>query len=355
GYWFPDYLADLEVLLDRFAGGKPARIVGHSMGGNVAWLYAGTRPERVARVVSLDAFGLDETKPDEAAGRYARWLDQWRTPPAFSDYASLEDVAARVQKLAPRLDPGRAAFVAAEWSRRRPDGRFELRHDPGHKRVNPVLYRREEARACWRRIAAPCLLVLARESPFFRKYEEEGGREDCRSCIPALREAVVDAGHMLHLEQPGAVAELLDEFFRDCRPAPGRARAGRQPLPAAAAHIARRDAIIALLPWACSTNSSTPGPDAPASSANSAAPSSRRSCTRPSRSSARPSRTRAAIPPSGRNTCSSCPPIPAGRRPSRYATTWPASRAARASWSSARTSTTPAPTRPTTSWGRDCW
>jgi pimeloyl-ACP methyl ester carboxylesterase len=215
GYWFPDYLADLEVLLDRFAGGKPARIVGHSMGGNVAWLYAGTRPERVARVVSLDAFGLDETKPDEAPGRYARWLDQWRTPPAFSDYASLEDVAARVQKLAPRLDPGRAAFVAAEWSRRRPDGRFELRHDPGHKRVNPVLYRREEARACWRRIAAPCLLVLARESPFFRKYEEEGGREDCRSCIPALREAVVDAGHMLHLEQPGAVAELLDEFFRD--------------------------------------------------------------------------------------------------------------------------------------------
>jgi pimeloyl-ACP methyl ester carboxylesterase len=129
------------------------------------------------------------------------------------DYASLEEVTARVLKAAPRLDPDRAAFVAAQWSRRRPDGRFELRHDPGHKRVNPVLYRREEARACWRRIKAPCLLVLARHSAFFQRYEE-GGREDCRGCIPGLEEAVVDAGHMLHLEQPEAVAEILDEFFR---------------------------------------------------------------------------------------------------------------------------------------------
>ena len=36
GYWFPDYFADLEALLDIVSPGKPARVIAHSMGGNVA-------------------------------------------------------------------------------------------------------------------------------------------------------------------------------------------------------------------------------------------------------------------------------------------------------------------------------
>src|SRR5271166_1405825 len=47
GYWFPDYLADLDEFLSQLLPGEPARIVGHSMGGNIASLYAGLRPERV--------------------------------------------------------------------------------------------------------------------------------------------------------------------------------------------------------------------------------------------------------------------------------------------------------------------
>ena len=45
-YWFPDYLADLDVILDEYSGGQPARLVGHSMGANVGSLYAGTMPEK---------------------------------------------------------------------------------------------------------------------------------------------------------------------------------------------------------------------------------------------------------------------------------------------------------------------
>src|SRR5256885_12175401 len=40
GYWFPDYIADLDLLLEHFQPESPAYIVGHSMGGNVANLYA---------------------------------------------------------------------------------------------------------------------------------------------------------------------------------------------------------------------------------------------------------------------------------------------------------------------------
>ena len=43
-YWFPDYLADLDFLIDHYSPDAPVHLVGHSMGGNVAMLYAGVRP-----------------------------------------------------------------------------------------------------------------------------------------------------------------------------------------------------------------------------------------------------------------------------------------------------------------------
>ena len=59
GYWFADYIADLEALLDRFAPGERATLVGHSLGGNVVMQYAGVRPQRVRALVSLDGFGIE--------------------------------------------------------------------------------------------------------------------------------------------------------------------------------------------------------------------------------------------------------------------------------------------------------
>jgi len=58
GYWFPDYYADLEQFIDTLCPRKPARLVGHSMGANVAMIYAGVRPARVRRLVNLEGFGL---------------------------------------------------------------------------------------------------------------------------------------------------------------------------------------------------------------------------------------------------------------------------------------------------------
>ena len=89
-YWFPDYLADLEQLLDAVAPGAPVTLVGHSMGGNIACLYGGIRPERVRRLVSLEGFGLSRTKPEQAAGRYRKWLDELRAPPAFGTFDSFD-------------------------------------------------------------------------------------------------------------------------------------------------------------------------------------------------------------------------------------------------------------------------
>ena len=214
GYWFPDYLADLEVMIDRISPDKPVRLVGHSMGGNIAWLYAGIRPDRVSHAVSLDLYGLPDSSPAEAPAHYAEWLDQLKLGQAFSNYNDLSAVTGRIAGLAPRLERDKAEFLAGYWANACADGTYQLKHDPAHKRINPVLYRREEVKSCWRQITARTLLVLAAESMFHDKYYSQGHQTELKQCIRDYTEAIIPAsGHMMHLEQPEALARTLDIFL----------------------------------------------------------------------------------------------------------------------------------------------
>ncbi len=215
-YWFPDYFADLEALLRRLHPDAPATLIGHSMGGNVAAMYAGIRPERVARLVNLEGFGLAPTDPARAPSRYARWLDELAgAPPSFRDYESFDALAARLRETNPRLTPERAAFLARHWGRARPGGRVELASDPAHKLVNPVLYRIEEAEACWRAVTAPVLWVAGTETKIPEALKIEPHSLAARkACFRDLTERIIpDAGHMLHHDQPERLAEVIEAFL----------------------------------------------------------------------------------------------------------------------------------------------
>ena len=217
-YWFPDYLADLDALLAELSPEAPATLVGHSMGGNIASLYAGVRPERVARLVNLEGFGLPRTRPEQAPERYRRWLEELRAPPGFSTHDSVARFADVLLRKNRRLTPERAAFIAASWSRRLPDGRCTVSADPAHKLVNPVLYRREEAEAAWRLVRAPLLMVLGGRSEFAAHLGPDGTEAYFRAIFPSLRVATLpDAGHMMHHEEPAAVAALIEPFLAEGR------------------------------------------------------------------------------------------------------------------------------------------
>jgi len=214
GYWFPDYFADLEGLLDRLAPDAPVTLVGHSMGGNIATMFAGIRPERVRRVVCIEGFGLSRTHPEQAPGRYREWLRQLREPEAFASFPSFEAFAHLLARRNPRLTPERAAFIARSWAIRADDGTVRVRSDPAHKRVNPVLYRREEAEACWREIVAPVLYVIAEQSEILKRMGQDATPENMARFIKRLEPCVIpDASHMLHHERPDTLAGAIEAFL----------------------------------------------------------------------------------------------------------------------------------------------
>jgi pimeloyl-ACP methyl ester carboxylesterase len=139
---------------------------------------------------------------------------QLREAQNFARFASHEAFARFLSKRNRRLRPDRAAFIARAWSRSAPDGGVVMRADPRHKRVNPVLYRREEAEACWRAIRAPLLFIVAADAESAVRFGEDAAIERMRGFVPQLVAVTVDdSGHMVHHEQPEALAAAIEQFM----------------------------------------------------------------------------------------------------------------------------------------------
>lgn len=218
-YWFPDYLGDLDAMLEYYSADQPVNLLGHSMGGNVAMLYAGIRPARVRRLINLDGMGMAQTSPGQAPARYARWLDELREDPQLRDYASIDEVADRLMRTNPRLPLDKARFLAQHWARSTADGRYALLADPIHKRSNAILYRQEEVFACWAAITAPVLWVEAEDQSawhFIARGAALRAELDRRIAhVPDVHYLrIADSGHMLHHDQPAAVAHAIEDFLQ---------------------------------------------------------------------------------------------------------------------------------------------
>ena len=220
-YVFADYLADLDLLLDHYAPGEAIDLVGHSMGGNVAMMYAGVRPERIRRLVNLEGFGLPATRPDQAPKRYAQWIDEIKQlhtgDMALKGYDSQDGVARRLMKTNPRLSEDKAQWLAGHWAQPNAQGQWEILGDPAHKITSAQLYRLDEAMALYKNITAPVLAVEASDDSLSQWWKGRYTLDEYHQRLTHVRNcrtAVVhDAAHMLHHDQPAQVARLIEEFL----------------------------------------------------------------------------------------------------------------------------------------------
>lgn len=213
GYWFPDYVGDLQGLLDHYSPQEPVLLVGHSMGAQIAAIYAGARPDRVRKLVCLDGIGLPDMPAERAPKRMRAWLDELRGLPQQKFYDSYEQLAERVRKQHPQLSQEKALFVARCWGREDARGRIGLCADPKHRMNGPGLYRAAEAEAIWKEITAPTLFLDAADSSLAKLMSAEE-RVRRRACFANSRtEIVPDCGHMMHFDAPVATAKAIAAFL----------------------------------------------------------------------------------------------------------------------------------------------
>lgn len=204
-YHFAEYLADLDALVTTLGG--RVRLVGHSMGGSIASIYAGARPEAVDRLAIVDGIGL----PDGGAGardRMVQFLDGIARVRPHRAYPTVAAAAARLVATWSGLDPAWALELAERGTRPVDEG-FVWRYDPRHLVRAPVPYRQDQHLRFLTAIRCPVLSVHPERSLF--------SASDVALLEAAIPDLVVrkvpGAGHMTQLDAPLALAGLLDSFL----------------------------------------------------------------------------------------------------------------------------------------------
>lgn len=205
-YAFPEYVADLDALVTALPPG-PLTLVGHSMGGTIAALWASLRPARVAALVLVDGLGPPTLSDDDAFDAYQTFLDDQASPPP--EVKRLPDAAAvqeRLARLMPSLDADTLALCAARGARPHPADGWAWTQDPMHRTRSAVAFDQRRFLVHLGRLRCPTTLVFGATGwyleavPVARRIEAIqvlAGRHD------------LDCGHNVHVERPGELAAVV--------------------------------------------------------------------------------------------------------------------------------------------------
>lgn len=210
-YHFVDYVADVDALVRALV--PPTErlgVIGHSMGGTVASLFAGSRPARVERLALLEGLGPPAMAPATSVDRVRSWLDNLeksdRSPRRLE---SMDDAVRRLSANHPRVDRETLASRARWLTKLDPDGKLVWAYDPLHRTTSPMPFQVEVFTAFLEKITCPTLVVGG--GPRGYHPEDEPARI---TCIPrVVTRDLPEAGHMMHWTQPSELGSLLVNFF----------------------------------------------------------------------------------------------------------------------------------------------
>jgi pimeloyl-ACP methyl ester carboxylesterase len=211
-YYFTDFVFDVaDVIAQTVLPDSTLFVVGHSMGGTVANLFAGTFPERVARLVLLEGAGPPDGSHDAAPDRMRLWIDQVRAlrarPPRRMP--GREDALRRLAGNHPRVAAPVLESRLEDLARDLPDGGVAWKADPLHGTRGPVPFFAEGWKAFARRVTCPVLYVSG--GPLGWHPPDEDARVGSFAVVE--RAEIPDAGHMMHWTEPAKLTRMLLEFF----------------------------------------------------------------------------------------------------------------------------------------------
>jgi pimeloyl-ACP methyl ester carboxylesterase len=211
-YHFPDYVFDLHCLIQNFDASHLA-LVGHSMGGTISFLYTGTFPQRVASLVLIEGVGPPGSRFLDAPRRMEKWISEVRGRGRnhFRQYTSIEAGARQLQQNNSRLKSEFAFELAQTGMRQNTSGKWVWKFDPLHRTTAPQPFYTEQAIEFLRRIECPTLTIEGKESHQTKRTDKQKRFE----AISNRRRVVIEnAGHMVHQDNPEALAQTVSDFLQ---------------------------------------------------------------------------------------------------------------------------------------------
>jgi len=208
-YHFPDYVGDVAALVDLLKRPRLA-LVGHSMGGNIACLYAGTMPDRIERLVLLEGLGTIHAGHSASVTRMRAWLEDmhkletWRRP-----LASFEEAVERLARMHPSIPRDMIESRTRLLTRVDQAGQLCWAYDPLHRTTSPTPFSADAFKLFLQSIKVPTLYVSGGSTGW--RLPDESERLACIANVTHVD--LPDAGHMMHWKAPDAVAECLLRFL----------------------------------------------------------------------------------------------------------------------------------------------
>ena len=208
-YHFWDYVADAQAVLQSL--GPPVDLMGHSMGGTVACLLAGARPDWVRKLILVEGLGPPDFRA-VALGRSRAFLKSWREPPRHPVLADVDDAVARMRRHNPRIAEEVARRLAERVTRALPEGGLTWTWDPKHRATSPNPFDADLFSVWLKAIESPTLCIDGADSPFRAHVD----MEPRRSQIPrSWRALLPDCGHLAHHDQPDLLAKEIERFLQE--------------------------------------------------------------------------------------------------------------------------------------------
>jgi pimeloyl-ACP methyl ester carboxylesterase len=195
---------DVGRLFDDL-GWDTVSLVGQSMGGINAFLFAAAKPARVDRLVVIDV-------GPEIAPEGAQRVRRTASGPAI--FASIDDALAQARESFPRADPGLLERRVRHNLVAMPNRRWRWRTDASllDGTATPDDHTVDERWDAWRAITCPTLLVHGVESDVLTSPLVDA-MVDAR-VAPGLEVVeIAGAGHPVPLDQPDALAAAVGAFL----------------------------------------------------------------------------------------------------------------------------------------------
>jgi len=206
-YALADYVADVNAAHEALREGR-LHLVGHSLGGTIALMFAAARPDAVASVTTIESLGPSGGPPENAVERLRGFVSELGKAPRKRAYSNVEDAALKLRENNPGLSSESAQHLA-RFGTQKTDAGFLFTFDPALRRRSGMIHDEAQWMAVLGAIKAPVQVIRGtRGAPF-----DQAALQARLDALRGPKVVSLDGGHHVHLDRPAEVAKAVQDFI----------------------------------------------------------------------------------------------------------------------------------------------